>query len=321
MLKRWKKPWISDAQFDELVKRALKILKKSNFIAFTYQATGANWKGVQTATKSIYPNNFLILPQSYSNSLLSEKQKKQLTDILIKNGLDKIIFSGLPKYSFNWLVEFHKANIKTGIIFHGGLAELNQNNIGQKTIKTLFKFAKEGKISKIYVIKEGLDKLFSNITNVETSRIIPPISIPENIKINNFNDGKIHIGIFGNNSYNKNRHTQVAAAALIPKSIVHIIGDNEFSYLLPNDRIISHQQLNRKEFLELLGSMDINLYCSYSESWGQVTLESIAMGVPCLTGNNSGIIDILEPEHKNYVLNVVDNPYTISQKIIEILQL
>lgn len=321
MLQRWKKPWISNAQFEELVKRVLKILKKSNLIVFTYQATGANWKGVQTATKAMYPDNFLVLPQSYSNSLLSEKQRKKLTEILIKNGLDSIIFSGLPNYSFTWLVEFHKANIKTGIIFHGGLAELNQNTLGQITIKNIFKFAKEGKISKIYVVKEGLDKLFSAITNVETSRIIPPISLPKNIKINKFNDGKIHVGIFGNDSYNKNRHTQVAAAALIPNSIAHIIGKNEFSYLLPNDRVISHQQLSRKEFLELLGSMNINLYCSYSESWGQVTLESLAMGVPCLTGNNSGIIDILKPEHKNYVLNVVDNPFIISQKIIEVLQL
>jgi hypothetical protein len=277
MLKRWKKPWISDVQFDNLVNSALKILNRTSVIVFTYQATGANWKGVQTATKAMYPDNYLVLPQTYSNSLLSEKQKKQLTKILIKNGLNLIIFSGLPNYSFKWLMQFHTANVKTGIIFHGGLAELNQNTRGQRTIKNIFKFAKEGKISKIYVVKEGLDKLFSTITNVETSRIIPPISLPKNIKINKFNDGKIHIGIFGNDSYNKNRHTQVAAAALINNSVVHIISPNEFDYLLPVNRIVVHDNLNRVQFLSLLGSMDLNLYCSFSESWGQVIIESITL--------------------------------------------
>ena len=40
--------------------------------------------------------------------------------------------------------------------------------------------------------------------------------------------------------------------------------------------------LTHDNFLSVLGSMDLNLYMSYSESWGLVAYESEAMGVPCL---------------------------------------
>lgn len=49
-----------------------------------------------------------------------------------------------------------------------------------------------------------------------------------------------------------------------------------------NERIIEHgKNLSRERFLSILGSMDLNLYMSYSESWGLVAYESEAMGVKC----------------------------------------
>ena len=281
--------------------------------------TDANWLGVKNATLAMFPEQTFVIPQHFSNQIVSDEDLKLILSSFKEKGGNTVVLSGFPNYFFNVINICKEFKLKVELIFHGGLAELNKNPTRQKQMETILNLAKSKELSKIYVVKEGLDKLFTSITNVETERITLPLSIPEELKIKKFNDGKTHIGVFGNNSYNKNRHIQVAAGALIPNSVIHIIGENEFSYLLPENRVISHKQLDRLAFLELLGSMDINLYCSYSESWGQVTLESIQLGVPCLSGNNSGIINHLKPEHKKYILNEVDNPYVIASKIKEIL--
>ncbi|MBL57407.1 MAG: hypothetical protein CMP61_09475 [Flavobacteriales bacterium] len=317
MLKRWKKPWISDVQFDELIQRALKILTKSNVIVFTYQATGANWQGVQTATKAMYPENFLVLPQSYSNSLLSETQRKKFTEILIENKLDLIIFSGLPDYSFNWLKEFHRANINTGIIFHGGVAEFNGNKSKQENFSKIIEYSKKNIINRIGVVKKGLDEWLKKATNKEIFRVIPPLSLPSKLNPLKRDNTQIHIGIFGNSTYNKNRHTQVFAASLIKNSVIHILEPNEFDYILPKDRIKTYSGLSRKQFIELLGSMHLNLYCSFSESWGQVIIESLSLNVPCLYSCNSDISDIIESV--TYVIQDYDNVMALTNKIKEVI--
>lgn len=322
-INRIKKKLSGKSQYDlqDLLNEVKKISANYSELIICPENTDANWLGIKNATLAMFPDKTFIIPQNYSNQIVSDNDLRVLIKTFSENNGKRIILSGFPEYFYKIINYSNNLNLNVEFIFHGGLAELNQNTASQRLMENIFKFAKSGKISKIYVVKEGLDKLFTALTQVKTIRITPPVSIDENLNLKKFNDNKIHIGVFGNNSYNKNRHIQVAAAALIPDSIVHVIGENEFSYLLPKHRVITHEQMSRKEFLEILGSMDINLYCSYSESWGQVTLESLALGVPCLTGNNSGIIHKLRPEEKKYVLNIVDNPFVIANKIVESLNL
>jgi|TARA_B110000114_G_scaffold181554_1_gene219189 glycosyltransferase involved in cell wall biosynthesis len=282
--------------------------------------TDANWLGIKNATLSMFPLNTFVIPQSFSNQIVSDKDLKSLLIHFKENKGEEVLLSGLPNYFFKIIDICNDLGIKVEVLFHGGLAELNQNSNKQDQMGSLFKAAKKHKISKLFVVKEGLDILFQNLTGIKTERITPGLSLPENLQIKKYEDEKIHIGIFGNNSFNKNRHNQVAAAAMVPNSVIHIIGENEFTYLLPNDRVISHKQLNRKKFLELLGSMDINLYCSYSESWGQVVLESLELNTPCISSNSSGIIKTVESKYKKLFIDQVDNPLVIYNAIVENLK-
>jgi len=318
MLKRWKKPWINEKQFNDLLKRVSIILENSKIIVIAYQNTGANWLGVKTATKGMFPDNVVLLPQSYSSSLLSISQKETLIEYIISNGVQTVIFSGIPNYILKWIKQFHSKSIKTGIIYHGGFAELNGNKEKQKNFQIIKDYSQKGIINKIGVVKEGLDVWFQLNSKAQVHRVCPTFSIPSKLDISNYSDGKIHIGVFGNSTYNKNRHTQVAAAALINNSVIHILSPNEFDYLLPTNRIVVHNNLNRTQFLSLLGSMDLNLYCSLSESWGQVILESIALKTPCLFSNNSGIEKFVGNE---FLVSEYDNPNSIYIKANEVLNL
>lgn len=219
-----------------------------------------------------------MLPQLYSSTLLSKEQAIKFFKLLKNKGAKFIVFSGLLEYALSWIREIYKLNIKFG------------------------------------VVKKGLKETLEHLDGVSIHRLIPVFVKPEGLRIKKFNDKKIHIGIFGNSSFNKNRHTQVLAASLLENSLIHIIAPNEFGYAVESDRIITHENLNKENFLQLLGSTDINLYVSYSESWGQIITESISLGVPCLASNNSGVF--FNKKLRNILLvDDYDNPFEIANQI------
>jgi glycosyltransferase involved in cell wall biosynthesis len=306
---------------DILIIHVKKIAKTKSKLVICPESTGPNWLGIKNATLDLFPSQTFVIPQEYSNQILTDADLKLIISTFKSQAGNTVLLSGFPNYFFKIIHICNELEINVEFLYHGGLAEINQNKNKQIQMAEILEYAKQGKLNKLYFIKEGLDKLFTKLTSVQSERIIPTLRMPENLNIQRNNDGKVHIGIFGNNSYNKNRHTQVAAAAMIDNSIIHIIGKNEFQYLINPDRVVCHNQLNRKAFLEVLGSMHINLYCSYSESWGQVVLESLALDVPCIAGNNSGLQNHVESEHKNLFIDTVDNPYIIAEKINEVINL
>jgi glycosyltransferase involved in cell wall biosynthesis len=178
---------------------------------------------------------------------------------------------------------------------------------------------KKDQIDRLAVVKKGLELVFTTLTQKKVYRIHPNSRSLENTKSKRESE-KIQIGVFSNYSYNKNRHNQVAAALMVENSEVHILGNNEFSYFGMDERIKIHKELEREEFLNLVGSMDVNLYLSYSESWGQVVTESVSKGVPCLTSNSSGIYDCNKSLSEQLVINENDNPIEISKQLMKVLK-
>lgn len=319
MLKRWRNNFLDKNEFNSLKKSFEDFIINKSFIVFTPDNTGANWLGIKNATLSMYPNNTFILPQCYSNSLLSKNQLNEISQLIKTHSTKLVIFSGTPNYVLKWLTDISKLRISCGIIFHGGLAEMSYSEEHRKNLNHIIKLGNKKIISRIGVVKDGLDSWFKQYTNCEIFRVLPGLEIPKNVEPETFNDNKVHIGIFGNSSYNKNRHSQVAAASMIDNSIIHVLEPNEFNYGISEDRIIVHSNLNRIEFLSLLGSMDINLYCSFSESWGQVVLESLALNTPCLYSNNSGISKIINSD--TFLVDEYDNILAIAEKIESVLQI
>ena len=74
---------------------------------------------------------------------------------------------------------------------------------------------------------------------------------------------------------------------MIENVIVHVLDKSVFQYLGMDERIVEHgKNLPREQFLSILGSMDLNLYMSFNESWGLVAFESEAIGVKTINNDN-----------------------------------
>jgi glycosyltransferase involved in cell wall biosynthesis len=138
-------------------------------------------------------------------------------------------------------------------------------------------------------------------------------------KLSSF-DGKLHFGVLGNNQFRKNIHNQLAGALMVDNSIIHCSAIFEFEYLNASNRIkFNSSYMPHSEYLKLLGSMDVNSYVSFSESWGQIIPESLMMGVPCLAANNASIFDFNEELADLLVVKEFDNSAAIAEQIKRIL--
>ncbi|MBI4645688.1 MAG: glycosyltransferase [Bacteroidia bacterium] len=286
-----------------------KIRQHSDLLAICPKPTDTNWLGVNLATKGLFKESVFEIPQYFSNSVYNEVELALLSKKINDLNFKTVIFSGFADY-FSKIIE-KMQNRRIGIIFHGALSELTDN---KNQLSKVFELYKTVKINKIGFIKKGLKECFEKLFGFKCFDLILKTSIPDIIrpKIEN---NTVNIGVFGNASFNKNIHNQVTAGLLLNNSKIYMINEIDFSYLGNENRILRHNKMDRDNFFNLLGSMSINLHISFSESWGQIVTESLALEVPCLTSNNNGIFDYDDYLKKILVIEEYDNPISIANHI------
>lgn len=270
---------ISNNEFKLLKESIEEVRNRYNYICFYGSPTGGNWLGIANATKSLYPTNAVEIPQHYSNAVLTDRQAIELCKNICQLHFEKVIISGFAPHFFKWIDKLH-GTTSIEILYHGTISEFYGRSM-QEMMKNLIVYGKEGKINRFGFIKKGLEEVFSTLYNFDTyHQPLPLPIIPPTITKLALDKQKIHIGIFGADTFNKNLHNQVIHALLIENTVLHVLDKSIFTYLQMDERIIEHgKNLSHDKFLSILGSMDLNLYMSFNESWGLVAYESEALGV------------------------------------------
>jgi glycosyltransferase involved in cell wall biosynthesis len=285
MLQRFKQFLVkvkSPSSISALLPQLQNIRSKSDQLAMYGTPTKGHWLGIANATESLFPNCSVPIPQSFSQPILNKQETEILLSAIAKAKFEKVIISGFADYFFSYIDILHTST-SIEVIFHGTIAEFHEP-AKQQLVKKIVQCYRDKKIKRVGFIKQGLADVFSKLYGMDCYHCaLPEPTIPKNIPRLNLDRNKIHIGVFGADTFNKNLHNQVIHALLIENAVVHVLDKSHFDYLGVSDRIIEHgTNLTHDNFLSVLGSMDLNLYMSYSESWGLVAYESEAMGVPCL---------------------------------------
>lgn len=281
-----------------LLERIDDISQISSSIVIYGSPTEGNWLGIANATKGLFADNALEAPQYYSTSLLSSKETAIICNEIITKGFQKVIFSGFAPYFFLW-IDLLSKHCAIEVLFHGTISEFHDKS-KQEFVKNLIQYGKANKINRMGFVKVGLDQVFSQLYGFQTyHQPLATPTIPLEIEMLNLDKKQIHIGVFGADTFNKNLHNQVIHALLLENTIIHVLDKSIFAYLEKDSRIVEHgKNLTRNKFLSILKSMDLNLYMSYSESWGLVAYESEALGVPCILTPNidykKAILDWIE---------------------------
>ena len=279
----------------ECLKAKIESIRKENdSIVLFGSPTEGNWKGIANATIGLFPSNSLEIPQWYSNSLFTEKETLEICTSINEARFKKVIFSGFAPYFFHWIELLHPLN-RIEVIFHGTISEFHDVE-KQKFVSKLIQLGQSNAIRRFGFVKEGLDKVLSSLYGFDTyHQPLAESQVTSGIKKLELDRSKIHIGVFGADTFNKNLHNQVIHALMIENVMVHVLDKSVFEYLKISDRIVEHgKNLPREQFLSILGSMDLNLYMSFNESWGLVAFESEALGVKALQIENTDYVKSIQ---------------------------
>ena len=302
-----------------LEQQILAIRQRSDILVMYPMATGANWLGVGNATRRMFGASCLEMPQYYSHPVLTESEMKTLAGTIASVDFKTLIFSGFPLYFSGFIRHIKKEcpDVRICVLYHGSLSQWVAEPVRTHTLE-LLRLCRDGIVERTGYVKKGMAGVVSRLFNIKAWELMVPPG-PVSDQPRHFNDS-VKIGVPGTSSFNKNLHNQVAGALMTDDSTVHVLDESLFTYM-NNPRIQGYGGLlNKEDFLNFIGSMSVNLYLSYSECFPQVVIESLSLGVPCITSNNNGIFD-----HDPYLAEWLvaleyDNPEAIGRHVEKVLE-
>ena len=272
----------SQGDLSPLLQELTRVRKLHAQVVLYGSPTGPNWLGIAHATQGLYPENSIEIPQQFSQCLLNPKEQNACIQAIKALQFESVLISGFAPYFIDW-IEALSGHVAIRVLYHGTISEWHDAK-HQALIGKMIQLGKQGAIQEFRCVKKGLDHVFRTLYNLPA--VHQPLSdpiLPEGLQKLQLDRSKIHVGIFGSNTFNKNLHNQVVHTLMLPNTVAHVLDSTLFDYLAMPDRIVGHgTDLKREAFLGILGSMDLNLYLSFNESWGLVTKESVLLGVPVL---------------------------------------
>jgi len=203
-------------------------------------------------------------------------------------------------------------------MFHGTLAD---SGLGPG-LKIILQLCRDGVVAKLASNKKGLPETIRALAGVDVYKFMVPTRVPAPPAEATIRAGRVgpHIGVLGNDIFRKNIHNQVAAALLIEGSIVHVAGHLGLDYWGCDHRLVYHPaNVAHRDYLAALGQMDVNLHLSFTESWGQVTTESLALGVPCIIASHGDVYDDDPLLRERLASAHVDNPHRLADDVAGVL--
>lgn len=302
-----------------LLEEIKQIRKTNSCLALCASPTGANWLGIRNATLQLFPNGTVQLPQHYSQQLLEDRDLQLLAGTIREQQFRNVVFSGFPAY-FAKLVDLlqHAEGLQVSVILHGTFSEAGAGGKLSDALAIPLLLLQQKKIHKLAAVRKDVAEFIEKHWDCKAFSLHNKCIVAADIEPTFGVSNETYIGVFGTENFNKNLHNQVAGAVTVANGRVFVAQPQLYTYLNVTN-ITGVLRNNHHEFLRVLASMDINLHLSFSESWGQIAAESMALGVPCLVSPNTNLLD--KEENLRHALTVyrVDSPLHITSKIESVL--
>lgn len=306
-------------QFDKTLEK----LKTSHVVFYR-----EGWLGVANSTQQLFGDSALGITDYYDDDVIEHCANK-----LIEKGISFVAFSGFCE---GWDKLITKLNEKASdiiikVIWHGSMC-MNIYDYDYIMFTTILKLLKEKRIKTVGFVKKSMYEFFKqkgyNVQFVDNSVILSEETKNKIKQKNEQNtkekDTRIKIGIYASGDrWVKNFYNQMAAASLVEDCVVDCLPLNYKAYGIA-DAMDLHirglsTQVSHDKLLERMSKNDINLYVTFSECAPIIPLESLELGVPCITGNNHHFFEGTELE-KYLVIDKEDNINEIYQGIKKCLE-
>lgn len=283
--------------------------KKASYIVLH----NASWLGVTSATRELFDNTIDCA------EIYRKCDVKRIGDAIINSSIKQVVFSSFAQGYKDLAIYLRKndGNIKLKTYWHGSHSQILDSygfsrnieiiDLHKKGIIDVMGTCKESLLN--FYLKEGYNAKF--ITNKVTTDVKP---------LKKTKSKEIRIGLYAAkcDDWRKNMFTQIVAASLIDNAVIDMVPLNDvakdFAKMLGVKIEGIDKGLERNKLIERMSSNDVNLYVTFSECAPMLPLESLEMGVPCITGNNHHYFMNSSLE-KYIVVNNEEDPLEIKSKI------
>lgn len=315
---------ICKKDLEESVTNACEILqtykeKKVSYITIH----NPRWMGVTSATKELF-ENLVPLQELRSNSLIDLVCTK-----ILETQVEQVVFSGFC-HGFEKLAKRLKEQnpaIKLKCFWHGSHSQVLEEE-NWKINQEVILLHKQGIIDVFASCKESIIS-FYKAQGYKTCFVQNTVRLDKQLLENVTLEKKEHIqtkiGLYSaGTNWRKNMYSQIAASSLIPGAVLDIVPLSfEAKKFAGNCNLevtgIEHG-LKREELLKRMAQNDINLYVTFSECAPMLPIESLEVGIPCLTGNNHHYFEGYDQLKEYLIVEREDDVIAIKQKIQNALE-
>lgn len=281
------------------------------------------WLGVANSTQQLFGESSVGITDYYYDEVIEHCANR-----IIEKGISFVAFSGFCEGWDKLITRLNEKNshIVIKVIWHGSMC-MNIYDYDYIMFTTILKLLKEKYIKTIGFVKKSMYEFFKE-KGYNVQFIANGVTLSEEIKnkIKQKNeqnikekDNRIKIGIYASGDrWVKNFYNQMAAASLVENCIVDCLPLNykvhEIADAINLEIKGLSTQVNHEKLLERMAKNDINLYVTFSECAPIIPLESLELGVPCITGDNHHFFECNELE-QYLVVDKADNINEIYQGI------
>jgi len=287
----------------------IKNYKDSDYIVFH----NPRFLGVTSATKELFE---YLVP---CGDLYRAKDIKKIADTIIENDIKQVYFSA---FCYNWkklIIRLKKLNkdiiIKT--YWHGSHSQI-LDTFGWNRNMEIIELHKLGYVDKMATCKNSIIKFYDK-NNYNSIFLNNEVNFDGREYISKEKNKNIKLGVYSaNGDWRKNMMCQIGVAKLIPNSVIDMVPLNSEAKKLA-DSLNIHMEgpsktIPREELLSRMAKNDVNLYVTFSECAPMLPLESLEVGVPCISGNNHHFFKDT-PLEKYLIINNETDVIEIKEKI------
>lgn len=280
-----------------------------------------NWLGTGNATRELF-QNVIGIDEIYDNRL-----KEDIANYIVDNHYKLVVFSA---FSIGWKGVIQKIkelnpDIKIKVIWHGSHA-MNVEAYDFDRFDEIFQLLHYHQIDSIGFVKKSMYDFYKNkgypVEFLMNTVKIDAVKIKKGLK--KPKDSKIRIGLYASGDrWVKNFYNQLGAASLFENCEIDCIPINiktrKMARIFKTSLTGLTTPVSREELLKRMAKNDINFYVTFSECAPLIPLESLELGVPCITGNNHHYWE--DTELQNYlIVNEADDCNKIYKKALYCLE-
>lgn len=279
-----------------------------------------DWLGVTNATKDSFKYTIGLREQ------YTQKEAQMMAKAIVDSGRKMVIFNAFA-YGWQYIIKEIKNlnnNIKIKVVFHGGNA-LFVEPYDWDVFNIIIDLYKGNKIDEIGFVKKSLYEFYKE-KGYNASFIMNNLEIlnKEEYINNKENSNTVKVGMYASgNRWVKNTFNQISAISLIPNVEMDCVPTNDKILTLARKYDLNvngvDKNVSREELYKRMASNDVNVYVTFTECAPLIPLESLELGVPCITGDNHHYFEGTELE-KYLVVTKEDNIMAIKDKILYCLE-